>query len=212
VKSVSGDGSEQPLLELPSEAALITNDWSPDGRFLMYQARDAQTSRDLWVLPLEGDRKPRVFLKTKFDEAVGQFSPDGRWVAYQSNESGRYEIYVRRFVDPLAIKNSTAGSGGQWLISTAGGLGPRWRTDSKELYYVDPTARMMAAPIAATGDTLHVGVPVVLFQTRIVGGGVQNAAGRYYDVTRDGRFLINTILEDTSTSITLIQNWNPIMK
>jgi hypothetical protein len=66
--SASGSGSEQLLLELPLESALITNDWSPDGRFLMYPARDAQTSRDLWVLPLEGDRKPRVFLKTKFED------------------------------------------------------------------------------------------------------------------------------------------------
>ena len=71
---------------------------------------------------------------------------------------------------------------------------------------------MMAVPIAATGDTLEANVPVTLFQTRIVGGGVTNANGRQYDVTRDGRFLINTILENASSSITLIQNWNPTTK
>lgn len=73
-------------------------------------------SFDIWVLPLEGDRKPFVYLNTNFDERRGQFSPDGRWVAYMSNESGRYEIYVRPFPGP----------GGQWQISTAGGIYPRW--------------------------------------------------------------------------------------
>ena len=71
-----------------------------------------KTADDLWVLPMVGDRKPLVFLKTTFDERNGAFSPDGRWVAYQSNESGRREIYVRPFPGP----------GGQWQVSTAGGI------------------------------------------------------------------------------------------
>ena len=68
---------------------------------------------------------------------------------------------------------------------------------------------MMAAPVAATGTTLEPGMPVALFETRIYGGGVDNAQGRQYDVTRDGRFLINTVLDDASSPITLIQNWKP---
>jgi hypothetical protein len=43
------------------------------------------------------------------------------------------------------------------------------------------------------------GAPVALFNnTRIYGGGVDNQLGRQYDVTRDGRFLINTVLDDVS--------------
>ena len=67
----------------------------------------------------------------------------------------------------------------------------------------------MAAPIKATGETLEPGAPVALFQTRIVGGGVDNQQSRQYDVTRDGRFLINTVLDDAASPITLIQNWKP---
>jgi len=53
---------------------------------------------------------------------------------------------------------------------------------------------------------------VTLFPTRILGGAVDNGQGRQYDVTRDGRFLINTVLDDASAPITLLQNWNPEAK
>ena len=69
---------------------------------------------------------------------------------------------------------------------------------------------MMAAPITATGTTPEPGGPVALFPTRIVGGGMDNGQGRQYDITRDGRFLINTVLDEaTASPITLIQNWTP---
>ena len=72
---------------------------------------------------------------------------------------------------------------------------------------------MMAAPITVRGGVLEPGAPAALFATRINGGGLDNAQGRQYDVTRDGRFLINTVLDDaTATPITLIQNWRPDAK
>ena len=119
---------------------------------------------------MTGDRTPWVFLKTPFNEAWGAFSPDGRWVAYQSNESGPVEIYVRPFVPPVAA-GTAAGpgrTGGQWQVSTAGGVFPVWRPDGKELYYLNPEGAMMAATITVTGSTLAPGAPVVLFPTRIL--------------------------------------------
>ena len=133
-----------------------------------------------------------------------------------SNESGRNEIYVRPFVAPAG---STAPdrapvnpAGGQWQVSTAGGIYPRWRPDAKELYYLGPDGQLMTAPVSATGTTFEPGTPVVLFQTRIYGGGVDNQQGRQYDVTRDGRFLINTVLDDAASPITLLLNWKPPAK
>src|SRR5262245_53086343 len=109
---------------------------------------DSQTDFDLWVLPMEGDRKPWPFLKTKFPERSAHFSTDGRWVAYLSNESGQPEIYVRPFVEPTSAAGAKATSiGGQWQVSTAGGIAPRWRYDGKELYYIGPEGQMMAASI-----------------------------------------------------------------
>jgi len=209
-KPSSGAGVEELLVE--SDQNKILSDWSADGRFLLYFSVDPQTDRDLWVLPMRADRMPWVFLKTRFSEKVGQFSPDGRWVAYESNESGRLEIYIRPFVEPAdsgATGHAAAATGGQWQVSTAGGIYPRWRPDGRELYYLGPNGEMMAAPITATGTTLEPGASVVLFPTRIYGGGADNQQHWQYDVTRDGRFLINTVLDDNASPITLIQNWKP---
>ena len=68
----------------------------------------------------------------------------------------------------------------------------------------------MAAPITVTGATLVSGAPVVVFPTRIFGGGVDNAQARNCDVAPDGRFLINTVLDAGPTRpITLLMNWHP---
>jgi hypothetical protein len=84
-----------------------------------------------------------------------------------------------------------------------------WRPDGKALYYINPAGAMMATPITVTGATLAPGAPVMLFPTRIAGGGVEAQQGRQYDVAADGRFLINTELESAAAPITLIQHWNP---
>ena len=87
-RPTSGAASEQLLIESPQDKFLP--EWSPDGRFIIYASNDPKTAWDIWILPLQGDRKAFAFLKTSFNESSGVFSPDGRWVAYASNESGRY--------------------------------------------------------------------------------------------------------------------------
>jgi Tol biopolymer transport system component len=156
-----------------------------------------------------GNRKPWVFLKTPFRELSGVFSPDGRWVAYQSDESGRPEIYVRPFVPPGAAGAGEGTAGGQWQVSTAGGISPVWRPDGRELYYLNPAGAMMAAPVTVMGATVVPGAPVQLFSTRIYGGGVDVQQRVQYDVAPDGRFLINTELAADAAPITLLMNWKP---
>jgi Tol biopolymer transport system component len=206
-KLTSGAGVEDRLLA--SDQVKTPTSWSADGRFLMYISIDPQTNGDLWVVPITGDRKPSVFLKTSFREVYGAFSPDGRWVAYHSNESGRPEIYARPFVPSGAAGPAAGAVGGQWQVSTAGGIMPVWRPDGKELYYLNAAGAMMAAPITVTEATLEPGAPVMLFPTRVVGGGADIQQGRQYDVAPDGRFLINTELDSADAPITLLQNWNP---
>jgi Tol biopolymer transport system component len=209
-KLTSGAGVEERLVT--SDQSKVPNSWSADGRFLLYHSIGAEADADLWVVPMVGDNTPSVVLKTPFRETRGTFSPDGRWVAYQSNESGRHEIYVRPFVPPGAAGTTEGTAGGQWQVSTAGGIMPVWRPDGKELYYLNPAGAMTAAPITVTGATLAPGAPVVLFPTRIVGGGVDAQQGRQYDVAADGRFLINTELDSATAPITLLQNWHPEAK
>jgi Tol biopolymer transport system component len=141
-----------------------------------------------------------TFLQTPFNESQGQFSPDGRWVAYSSDESGRYEIYVRSF----------HGAAGKFQISNDGGAQPRWRGDGKELYYVAPDAKMMAVAVKTTGDSLERDIPKVLFQAHGLAGATGSGPqGFFYDVTRDGqRFLLIDRAEAESTeTLTLVTNW-----
>jgi Tol biopolymer transport system component/predicted Ser/Thr protein kinase len=191
-KPADGSGSEELLIASADNKQ--PNSWSPDGRVILYHS--GQNNGDLMVLPLTGDRKPYAFLSTPFNEQNGVFSPDGKWVAYQSNESGRDEIYVRPFPGP----------GGQWQVSTGGGSMPRWRADGKELYYLAPDLKIMAAAITVQGASLAPGTPEALFQTHVT----VNANRQAYDVGRDGRFLIATELESASSEpIHLLLNWKP---
>jgi Tol biopolymer transport system component len=206
----NGAGGAERLVA--GDRFMYPSSWSRDERFLLYTSIDPQTGGDLWVVPMAGERTPSAFLKTPFVDGSGAFSPDGRWVAYQSNESGRNEVYVRPFVPPGAASTPAAEAGGQWQVSAAGGIHPVWRPDGKALYYLNPAGAMMAAPVTVVGNVLEPGAPVVLFPTRIVGGGVEEGTGRQYDVAPDGRFLINTELPGDATPITLIQHWNPEAK
>jgi Tol biopolymer transport system component len=206
-RPAGGTGVEELLVA--SKQAKYPNSWSADGRFLLYTSLDPQTGEDIWVLPLVGDRTPSVFLKTPFGEGSGTFSPDGRWVAYSSNESGQNEIYVRPFVPPGTVSGAAGSAQGKWQLSTAGGMLPLWRPDGRELYYISPNGAMMGVAITVIGATLELGTPVVLFATRIVGGGADVAQRRQYDIAADGRFLINSVLPSVPAPITLLQNWMP---
>jgi eukaryotic-like serine/threonine-protein kinase len=197
VKSASGAGTEELLLETPNNKWV--QDWSRDGRFLLYGEADPKTGRDLYALPMTGnDRKPIEVVKTPFEELNGQFSPDGRWLAYETSESGRFEIVVQ----PFPVPN------GKWQVSTKGGIQPRWRADGKELYFVAPDSQLMAASITAAGATFSAGTPVPLFPVMLPPG--LGANNQQYAVSRDGRFLINQPVETSNTApITLILNWSP---
>ena len=197
VKSTSGASAEELLLETPNNK--YPNDWSRDGQFLLYGDTDPKTGRDLWALPVTGnDRKPIEIVKTPFEELDGQFSPDVRWVAYETNEAGRFEIVVQPFPEPS----------GKWQVSTGGGTQPRWRADGKELYFVAPDEKLMAASVTTTGTTFSAGTPVPLFPVTLAPG--LGANNQQYAVSRDGRFLINQPVEESTTApITLILNWHP---
>ena len=94
-------------------------------------------------------------------------------------------------------------------VSTSGGIHARWSPDGKDLFYVAPDGKLMAAPITVKSKTLEPGTPVALFQTRIVGGGANYPGFRQqYDVAPDGRFLVN-VESESAAPITLILDWKP---
>jgi hypothetical protein len=202
MRPAGGGGSEEILVQNINPK--YPNDWLRDGKLLLYSDQDPKTKRDLWLLPMTGDRKPSLFLQTEFNESEGKFSPDGQWVAYESDASGKLEVYVRPF--------RTDGSGSESLVSNGGGSQPRWRKDGKELFYFSNPGKLMAVDVTTT-PTFKAGIPHLLFQAPIFGAGISSEILRW-DVTPDGqRFLINTVPEENvSAPITIVLNWQAGLK
>ena len=195
LKASDGSGSEELLLDAVDRIRFST-DWSPDGKFLTY-IEGAQGGWAIWMLPFDGERKPYLFRKSDFAEREASFSSDGKWAAYCSNESGEYKVYVVPFPGP----------GGKWQVSPAGGCGPRWRRDGKEIFYLSSDNKMMATEVKANGSSLEVGATHALFGTRPYG-----VFGRF-DVSADGqRFAIPYEAGQPSAAITLVVNWPAALK
>jgi eukaryotic-like serine/threonine-protein kinase len=203
-KVVSGVKNEEVLLR-SSEAKYATS-WSRQGRFLLYEATNAKTQEDIWVLPLEGDRKPVPFLITEFREGDAHFSPDGNWVAYDSDESGRDEVYVRSF--SMNSAGTSVGVGGEWQISN-GGFFPRWSGDGRELYYrSNPGGTIMEVEIA-TNPVFRPGKPQALGPLSIT----QGSSGFVWDCTADGRrFLAPAAAKTGPVPYTVVLNWQAGLK
>jgi len=144
---------------------------SADGT-LVYTEFDPLTGADIWSVPIGGGA-PRAIVRTPFDEMSPAVSPDGRWIAYQSNESNRWEVYVR----PLA------GSGAALPISAGGGTSPAWSADGHALTY---TGRTGVLSVAIAND-LTPATPVEIRNGPWIPRGhslVERARGRVTGVDR----------------------------
>jgi serine/threonine-protein kinase len=195
-----GDGTEESLTtrtnsQWPASwsSSQWPESWSPDGRTLAFDELDPVSGWDIWTLSLDGDRKPRLFLRTPFNEWRPQFSPDGHWLAYHSNESGRYEVYVRPFPGP----------GAKTQVSTGGGGLPIWRRDGRELFYRNPEG-IWAVAVAA-GASFSSGPPRKLFSAP----PASNTATSGFDVSPDGRriLMVHEDLTLAPRQVNVILNW-----
>jgi Tol biopolymer transport system component len=200
-KSVGGTATEQLLHH--SELSKVVEDWSSDGRYVLFADENASTKFDIKVLPLFGDRKPIPYLQTEFNEAHSRFSPDGKWIAYVSDETGRPEIYVDRF--PIS-------TGDRRQISTAGGDQPLWRADQKELFYIAGDRKLMAVELLM-GKSLEIGSSNPLFLTRFTPNSFPGGEAHQYDATADGqRFVVSNVNNDYASLINVVLNWTGLMK
>ncbi len=170
-------------------------DWSPDGKFILFERQDPRTKFDMWVLPIDGSMKPIPLAESEYDEWLGKFSPDGKWIAYMSNESGRFEVYVRSF--SYSEQNTLIG---KWQVSTNGGGQPHWRKDGKELYYISPEKTLMAVPVKGS-STFEYGTAHVLFRTNVDNFDSPN---RYVVAKNGQQFLINIPMEEVNQSPSMI--------
>lgn len=193
--SIAHDDTDR-LLFRSSGGEVYPNDWSSDGKWLVYS--DFSNSwADLWLLPVPAATRPVPLRRTPFGEHQARFSPDSKWIAYTSEESGRPEVYVQA-VPPDSKRV---------LVSALGGTQPMWRGDGRELYYLADDHAITAVPFAVKDGTPTVGRSQVLFYAPQNGGnfvGVRN----HYAVTGDGQqFLVRRPLRGGSWEFAVIFNW-----
>ena len=170
--------------------------FSPDGKSLIYQEYHPETGIDLWVLTLGGSSAPEPFVQTKASERFTMFSPNGRWVAYESDETGRFEVYIRSFGGPSR----------KWQVSIGGGEGALWGHDGREIFYFHDDNLMVVDVANADGDGLELGQPRTLLEMD---------AYEFYDLAPDGRFVMvekQPERETPPTELILVQNWGEELK
>ncbi len=187
------DGSDSAEVLRTATHTSWPGSWSPAGRLLAFQDSSPETGFDLWTLPMEGDRQPTLWLKTKFNEWGPVFSPDGKWIAYISDESGQYEVYVRPYPGP----------GGKRQISTTGGEEVLWSRDGHTLYYREG-AKFISVAVQTQPD-FRGDAPKVMFE-----GPYLNVPGVSYDVAPDGQHFL--MIEEnqkqaTTTQLNVVLNW-----
>ncbi len=201
------NGREDEVALLKSSENKFATSWSRDGRFLLYTVAHANNKSAIWVLPLEGDRKPVPFLITEFNEGQARFSPDGHWVAYTSDESRHLAVYVRSL--SMNSPGTALGAGGKWQVSDGYGREPRWRGDGRELFYLSlpdyesvPEGRAMAVEIA-TDPAFRAGKPYPLGIVPLV-----NA----WDSLADGRRFLVSVTKNGPQPYTVVLNWQAGLK
>jgi eukaryotic-like serine/threonine-protein kinase len=198
-KSLTGSGVPEVILQTEG---MIDSPGSicRDGHYLAYSRAESKKLKfGVWILPLIGDRKPFPLVEEQFDAIDPRISPDCKWVAYWSDEPGQAQIYITSFPDGKR----------RYQATTVGGENPRWRADSKELFFTLPDGNLAAVSVAEAGQELKLGSPHVLFMAH----GIANRLGPY-DARFDGqRFIVSGSDEPISQApLTLVVNWDAGLK
>ena len=176
--------------------------WTPNGKDILFEDSSVDTRRlRIALVPVEGSGPTATVMESAdANFASGVLSVDGRWMAYRSTETGKSEVYITSFLKPA----------GKLQVSVAGGGVPRWRSDGKELFYMAPDRKLMAAELRESGGSLQVVSVRALFQTRMLSSG----RSLHFDVMADGtRFVFLWVTADeTAAPLNIVVNWTAALK
>ena len=191
-KEIGGTGDGEIIYESTSE--LYPSSVSPDGENLAFYVGGDDSSWDIWIFPLSGDRDPYPLIETGYGEWFPMFSPDGRWIAYASNESGRPEIYVTAFPD----------MGRKWQISVDGGDAPRWNAQGSEIVFHASAGSLTSVRVEARDGGLLIGESAPLFDA-----GLMTSVTHDWAMSDDGEkmLVVEPIQALKSQNLSVIVNW-----
>jgi Tol biopolymer transport system component len=183
-----------------SEDEDIPESWLQDGKKMLVVRRSADNKQSVWAVPVEGGEDAELVLDNEFRVDEPQISPDGRWLAFVSPESGRDEVYVQPY----------RRQGLRLQVSVAGGGQPKWRSDGKELYYINYERQLMAVAVRGEGDQLAVELPTKLFQVE----SIQGSGYDDYAVADNGqRFLVKLPTDESiEPRLHIMVNWPSLLE
>jgi len=169
----------------------FATDISPDGKIVAFQQRTERGNWDLMQVRIDDAGKVQPIFDTPASESDLRFAPTAGRIAFVSDESGRPEVYVASF--PVTSART--------MVSSGGGLAPRWRRDGRELYYMSLSSTLMVVPVDADGRS---GNPMPLF-----------AAPRWsnFDVMDNGARFVAIVRESVAYEqpLTVLLNWRQVI-
>jgi len=179
----SAHGAEEPerIAAVDGRYYTVVDSWDAGTDTIAFTLVGGEGGADILKHRI-GEDASEPLLATAASEGGASFSPDGRWFAYVSDESGRGEIYVRSVAPGL----------GKWQLSTAGGRGPRWSPDGREVFYT--RGRSLMAVSVATEPTFSPSAPRELFRYRFTRNASPHASD--FDVAPDGQHFVFVRLSD----------------
>jgi serine/threonine protein kinase len=195
-KNSNGTGEE--LIVFESKSPSYATDISRDGTKLLISMQTQGAQKwDIGMFDLAA-KKYLPLLTSEFNEWVATFSPDGKWYTYMSNETGRYEIYIR----------PTDASPSKWQVSTNGGENPRWCSNGKEIVYHIGNQQILSTAVKVSGNQIEVGKSVQLFK---IDAGFQNSVK---DVSVDGKQILTSRTLNTQLlkNGSLVLNWQNLVE
>ena len=212
-KLADGSGRAERLFTVDDSVLdIVPGGWSPDGETLFARADFPETGRDIGIVSMSGSGTWEPILQSAANEFNPAISPNGEWLAYASNETGRNEIYVRRFPQ----------LDGRTQVSLGGGFRPSWSKGGQEILFlgasIGPAETVMRVTLdfdESNPPSVTPGTPEKLFDWRyrlVVGGR------RHHDVLLDGsQFLMITRGEDYvgeggRAEINVVLNWHEELK
>jgi Tol biopolymer transport system component len=195
-KRSDGSGPREDLTH--GEYSRYPTSFSRDGKYMAFVETHPSRRRDVWLMRLDGDRRPQPLIASDADEREARFSPDGQWLAYVSDETGRDEVFIR----PLGT------GGGRQQLSSDGGLNPTWAPNSRELFFVTDDG---LSAVALDGQGNRVGQNRLLFPAPTFED--LRFDGRTYDVMPDGQHFVFLLhFSSSPAQYNVVLNWFETLK